>query len=319
MSFAKSLSSLRPTRWSVIALSLAIGFVPAASFAQPAPAPAAPAPAPAAADTPKLAPDTVLATVNGKAITQLDVDLAAEDIGPNLAPQLTGKAKDAYLLDYLIDGNLVAQKAAATKVDQTPEFAQKLTYAKDKLLMESQLTDIAKKATSDASLHAIYDEAAKAQKPQEEIHARHILVATEGDAQAALKRLKAGEDFAKVAKDMSKDPGSEGGELGWFTKDRMVPAFADAAFKLKDNEISEPVKTQFGWHVIQLEGRRQKTFPPFDQVKDQIARYAVQKAQSDLIVALRKDAKIERTAAAPPADAPVISAPGETAPAPTGK
>ncbi|WP_158808827.1 peptidylprolyl isomerase [Beijerinckia sp. L45] len=319
MSFAKSLSSLRPARWSVIALSLAIGSVPAASFAQPAPTPAPATPAPAAPDTPKLPPETVLAKVNGKNITQLDLDLAAEDIGSNLAPQLTGKAKDAYLLDYLIDGNLVAQKAAAAKVDQAPEFAQKLAYAKDKLLMESQLTDIAKNATSDTSLHAIYDEAAKAQKPQEEIHARHILVATEGDAQAALKRLKAGEDFAKVAKDMSKDPGSEGGELGWFTKDRMVPAFADAAFKLKDNEISEPVKTQFGWHVIQLEGRRQKTFPAFDQVKDQIARYAVQKAQSDLIVALRKDAKIERTAAAPPADAPVIAAPGDAAPAPTDK
>ena len=316
MSFAKSLPSLRPSQWSVIALSLAIGFVPAASFAQPAPAPAAPKTAPAA-DTPKLAPDTVLAKVNGKNITQLDLDLASEDIGSNLAPKLTGKAKDAYLLDYLIDGTLVAQKAATAKVDQAPSFAQKLAYARDKLLMESQLTEIAKNATSDASLHKIYDEAAKAQKPQDEIHARHVLVATEGDAQAVLKRLKAGEDFAKVAKEMSKDPGSEGGDLGWFTKDRMVPAFAEAAFKLKENEISEPVKTQFGWHVIQLEGRREKTFPPFEQVKDQIARYAVQKAQSDLIVELRKDAKIERTAAAPPADAPVISAPGEATPAPT--
>jgi peptidyl-prolyl cis-trans isomerase C len=313
MSFAKSLPSLRRSRWSVIALSLAIGFVPAAAFAQPAPSPAAPAAAPVS-EGPKLAPETVLAKVNGKNITQLDLDLAAEDIGSNLAPQLTGKAKDAYLLDYLIDGNLVAQKAAAAKVDQAPAFAQKLAYARDKLLMESQLTDIAKDATSDASLHKIYDEAAKAQKPQEEIHARHILLATEADAQAVLKRLKAGEDFAKVAKETSKDPGSEGGDLGWFTKDRMVPAFADAAFKLKDNEISDPVKSQFGWHVIQLEGRRQKVFPPFEQVKDQIARYAVQKAQSDLVVELRKNAKIERTAAAPPADAPVISAPGEAAP-----
>jgi peptidyl-prolyl cis-trans isomerase C len=323
MSFAKSLPSLRRSRWSVIALSLAIGFVPAAAFAQSAPAapvPAAPAPKASVPEAPKPAPDTVLAKVNGKAITQLDLDLAAEDIGPNLAPALTGKAKDAYLLDYLIDGNLVAQKATSDKADQTPDFAEKLAYAKDKLLMESQLMQIAKTATSDASLHAIYDQAAKAQKPEEEIHARHILVATEGDAQAVLKRLKAGEDFAKVAKETSKDPGSEGGDLGWFTKDRMVPAFADAAFKLKENEISEPVKSQFGWHVIQLEGRRQKTFPPFEQVKDQIARYSVQKAQSELVIALRKDAKIERTAAAPAADAPVVSAPGDTVPpAPAAK
>ncbi len=244
----------------------------------------------------------MLATVNGRAITQSDVDIAGEDIGANLPPQLTGKAKDAYLLDYLIDGDLVAQKATTDKADQAPDFAKKLAYARDKLLMESQLTEIAKVATDDANLHKIYDEAAKAQKPEDEIHARHILVATEGDAQAVLKRLKAGEDFAKVAKDMSKDPGSEGGDLGWFTRDRMVPAFADAAFALQKGQTSDPVKTQFGWHVIQLEDRRPKTFPPFDQVKDQIARYAVQKAQSDLVVDLRKTAKIERTAAAPPAD-----------------
>ncbi len=201
-----------------------------AALAQPATTPPA-IPGPTAADTAKPAPDTVLATVNGKKVTQADIDIAGDDIGPNLPPQLTGKAKDAYLLDYLIDGDLVAQKATPDKADQAPNFAQKLAYARDKLLMESQLTEIAKTATADANLHTIYDQAAAAQKPEEEIHARHILVATEGDAQAVLKRLKAGEDFAKVAKDMSKDPGSEGGDLGWFTKDRMVPAFADAAFK----------------------------------------------------------------------------------------
>ena len=309
MPLPKSLSSLVGSRLSFVALALAFGAPLAA--AQPAAAPPA-IPAPAPAEAPKPAPDTVLAKVNGLAITQEDLDIAAEDIGANLAPQLTGKAKEAYLLDYLIDGTLVVQKAEREKADQAPNFAQRLAYAKDKLLMESQLTDIAKTATTDANLHAIYDQAAKAQKPEEEIHARHILVATEGDAQAALKRLKAGEDFAKVAKEMSKDPGSEGGDLGWFTKDRMVPAFADAAFKLKDNEISDPVKTQFGWHIIQVEGRRQKTFPPFDQVKDQIARYAVQKAQSDLVIELRKSAKIERTAAAPPADA-VPSTPDDAA------
>ena len=105
-------------------------------------------------------------------------------------------------------------------------------------------------------MHKPYDEAAKAQKPETEIHARHILVPTEAEAQAALKRVKAGEDFAKVAKEVSKDPGSEGGDLGWFTKDRMVPEFADAAFKLEPGQISEPVKSPFGWHIIQVEEKR---------------------------------------------------------------
>lgn len=275
----------------------------------PAPMPA-PAPAPQEPAKDKPAPDTVLATVNGKKITQFDVDVAGEDLGQNLSQQLKGKARDAYVLDYLIDSTLVTEKAKADKLDQTPEFGRKLDYAKDKLLMEAMLTRIAKGATEDASLHKIYDEAAKAQKPEEEIHARHILVPTEADAQAALKRLKAGEDFAKVAKEMSKDPGSQGGDLGWFTRGRMVPEFADAAFKLKEGELSQPVKSQFGWHIIQVQGRRQKTFPPFDQVKEQLLRYAVQKAQSDLIVELRKTAKIDRSA-----EAPKMAPPESTPPA----
>ena len=246
-----------------------------------------------------LPPDTLLATINGQKITQSDVTMAAEDLGANLPQPLKGKAREAYLLDYLIDGTLVAQKAKSDKLDQTPDFGRKLVYANDKILMEALLTVIAKGATSDATLHKIYDEAAAQQKPEEEIHARHVLVATEADAQAVLKRLRAGEDFTKVAKEVSKDPGSEGGDLGWFTKERMVPAFAEAAFNLQQGQFSEPVKTQFGWHVIQVEGKRQKTFPPFDQVKEQIVRYSVQKAQSDLILDLRKTAKIERTARRP--------------------
>ena len=288
---------------SSLALTMALAFaIPAvAQTDAPTPAPAIPAPA----EAPPPPPDTVLATVNGQKITQLDISLAAEDLGTNLPQQLKGKARDSYLLDYLIDGNLVAQKAKADKLDQTPDFGQKLVYANDKILMEAMLTQIAKGATDDATLHQIYDTAAKQQKPEDEIHARHILVATEADAQAVLKRLKAGEDFAKVAKETSKDPGSEGGDLGWFTKERMVPAFADAAFQLKPNTYSDPIKSQFGWHVIEVLGKRHKTFPPFDQVKDQIVRYSIQKAQSDLILDLRKTAKIERTAAAP-AEAPEI-------------
>lgn len=285
--------------WSSLALlALLTGPLASASAQTGAPAPS-PAPAAPAKEEPPLPPDTVLANVNGQKITQLDVNLATEDLSTNIAQQLKGKAREAYVLDYLIDAALVSQKAKADKLDQTPDFPAKVEYAKDKVLMESVLGVVTKDATSSANLHAIYDQAAKAQKPEEEIHARHILVATEADAQAALKRLKSGEDFAKVAKEMSKDPGAEGGDLGWFSRERMVPEFADAAFKLKDGEISQPVKSQFGWHIIQVEGHRQKAFPPFDQVKDQIERYAIQKAQTELILNLRKTAKIERTAAAP--------------------
>jgi peptidyl-prolyl cis-trans isomerase C len=152
------------------------------------------------------------------------------------------------------------------------------------------------------------DEAAAKQKPEEEISARHILVPTEDEAKAALKRVKGGEDFAKVADEVSKDPGSKGGDLGWFTKDRMVPEFGEAAYKLSKGEISEPVKSQFGWHVIKLEDKRQKPFPSFDDVKTQVAQYVAQKSQSELILKLREAARIERTEA-PAAEAPAPAAP----------
>jgi peptidyl-prolyl cis-trans isomerase C len=255
---------------------------------------------------------TVLAKVNGKEITDEDLKLADQDLGSAVPRQLTGKARDSYLLDYLIDGQLVAQKAEADKLDQTADFPNQLAYYREKLLMEALLSKVAKDATTDAALKAAYDDAAKQAKPETEIHARHILVATKEEAEAALKRIKAGEDFAKVAKEVSKDPGSEGGDLGWFTKDRMIPEFADAAFKLDVGQVSDPVHTQFGWHIIKVEGKRQTSFPPFDQVKDQVERYVVQKAQADMITDLRKNAKIERMDDAADAAKPDATKPDAT-------
>ncbi|HEY5226369.1 MAG TPA: peptidylprolyl isomerase [Methylovirgula sp.] len=268
----------------------------------------------------------VLATVNGKEITDTDLKIANEDLGASVPRELQGKARDAYLLDYLIDGELVAQKAKADKLDQTADFPAKVAYYREKLLMQSLLSKVAASATTDAALHVVYDAAAKAHKPETEIHARHILVATKEEAEAALKRVKGGEDFAKVAKEVSKDSGADGGDLGWFTKERMVPEFAAAAFKLKVGQISDPVKTQFGWHIIQVEGTRQTAFPPFAQVKEQVTHYVVQKAQSEMITQLRKGAKIERTgvaaetpAAAAPNAAPAPDAPKTSTPPPAKK
>jgi peptidyl-prolyl cis-trans isomerase C len=255
----------------------------------------------------------VLAKVNGVEITDEDLKLALEDLGPGIPRQLEGKARDSYVLDFLIDEQLVVQKAQADKLAETPDFTKKLAYLRDKALMETLLGNVAKEAATDAAIKATYDEAAKNQKPETEYHAHHILVPTEDEAKKALARVKGGEDFAKVAGEVSKDPGSKGGDLGWFTKDRMVPEFGDAAAKLKPGELSEPVKTQFGWHIIKLDETRPKTFPPLDQIKDQVGRYVVQKAQSDLVMKLRDGSKIERTDA--PADAKAAPA-APAAPAP---
>ena len=271
--------------------------------------------APAAFAAPPPPASKVVATVNGATITDEDVRNAMQDLGPQLPAQLQGAGRESYVVDYLIDLKLASQQADKEKLGDTPEFARQMAYQHDKLLMESLLSVIAKAALTPEAEKKVYDDAAKAQPPETEIHARHILVPTEAEAKAALARVKAGEDFAKVADEVSKDPGSQGGDLGWFTKDKMVPEFAAAAFKLEPGQISDPVKSEFGWHVIKVEGKRQKSFPPFEQVKDQVARYVGQKAQSDEIMKLRQDAKIERTTPPAPPVAPGAPSPDAT-PAP---
>jgi peptidyl-prolyl cis-trans isomerase C len=243
----------------------------------------------------------VLAKVNGVEITEEDLKIAMDDLGAGIPRQLEGKARESYVLAFLVDEQLVVQKAQADKLAETPEFSKKLAYLRDKALMEILLGNVAKSAATEAAIKQTYEEAAKNQKPDTEYHAHHILVATEDDAKKALTRVKGGEDFGKVADEVSKDPGSKGGDLGWFTRDRMVPEFGDAVAKMKPGQISDPIKSQFGWHIVKLDESRPNTCPPLDQVRDQVSRYVVQKAQSELVLKLRENAKIER--ADQPADA----------------
>jgi peptidyl-prolyl cis-trans isomerase C len=128
------------------------------------------------------------------------------------------------------------------------------------------------------------------------VRARHILVATEAEAKTILADLKKGGNFETIAKEKSKDPGAaaQGGDLGYFTKDQMVPEFAEVAFKLQKGELSDPVKTQFGWHIIKVEDKRSKSPPPFEQVKDQVETFVQRKAQADYVSKLREGAKVER-------------------------
>lgn len=238
--------------------------------------------------------DKPVAKVDGITITEGDLKLAEDDLGERTA-QMPEERKREELINYLVDLKLGAKTAAAAKVGEGPEFAKRLAYNRDKLLLDEYLTTEAKKAATPEAAKKLFDDTVKAMKPEEEVHARHILVPEEAQAKAALDRVKKGEDFAKVAAE-PKDPGSgkEGGDLGWFAKDRMVPEFAEVAFKLEKGQVSEPVKSQFGWHVIKLEDKRSKPLPSFDEVKPQIDQYLVRKAQQDLIVALREKAKVER-------------------------
>jgi peptidyl-prolyl cis-trans isomerase C len=261
------------------------------------------------------AADPVIAKVNGAEIRQSDLALAAEDIGSNLPAEASAQAKREYLITYLSDMILLAQDAEMQGMSSSDEFKRRFAMMRNKVLMELDLQQTGKKAAADpAAMRKVYDEAVKGMTQEEEVRARHILVESEDAAKAILADLKKGTDFAELAKQKSKDPGAaDGGDLGYFTKDQMVPEFSEAAFKLDKGKVSDPVKSQFGWHIIKVEDKRKKPVPTFEQVKDQLETYVMRKAQTDLVARLRQRAKIERLDGGPP-PAPAAATPAPAAP-----
>jgi peptidyl-prolyl cis-trans isomerase C len=265
--------------------------------------------------------DPVVAKVNGVEIHQSDLAVAEEEAGQ--LPPMTPDAKKDYLVQFMADMILVSKAAEAEKLADSPEFKRHMEVARRKLLMAELLQSVGKKALTDEAMHKVYDDAVKQMGEQKEVRARHILIraapgdekadkAAEDKIKATIARLKKGEDFEKVAKEVTEDPSGKanGGDLGYFTKDQMVPEFAEAAFKLNKGDISEPVKTQFGWHVIKVEDSRVKPPPTFDEVKPQIENYVTRKAQADLVQKLRAEAKIEKLyTVAPPAPPAAPGAP----------
>src|SRR5579871_5622610 len=237
----------------------------------------------------------VLAKVNGAEIRQSDVTLAEEELGPSLA-QMDPATKKENVLAFLIDMKIVAKAAEDKKIEDRPDFKARLAFSRNRLLMDNLLASEGKAATTEEAMKKVYDEAAKQIAGEQEVHARHIRVETEDDAKAIEAELKKGADFAELAKSKSKDPGgaADGGDLGFFTKDQMVPEFSAVAFSLEPGKISDPVKTQFGWHIIKVEEKRNRKPPAFDQVKSQIETYVTRKAQADYVSKLRDAAKIER-------------------------
>jgi peptidyl-prolyl cis-trans isomerase C len=268
----------------------------------------APITAPRAQDS-----DPVIARANGIDIRQSDLALAEDEMGGN-TPNMTPEQKRQYLISYLSDVIVLAQAAEQQKLGNRDDVKRRLVFERNKVLMEALLQKVGAAAVTDAAMHKVYDEAVKQMANVEEVRARHILVPTEEEAKAILVELKKGADFATLAKEKSKDPSAaQGGDLGWFTKDQMVPEFAAVAFKLEKGQISDPVKTQFGWHIIKVEDRRIKPTPSFDEVKGQIESYLVRRAQAELVDNLRKSAKIERL------DQPVAPAPSLNPAAPVKK
>src|ERR1700752_397298 len=236
----------------------------------------------------------VLAKVNGSEIRQSDIALAEEELGPSLA-QMDPSTKKENVLAFLIDMKIVAKAAEDKKIEDRDDFKARLAFARNRLLMDNLLAAKGKAANTDEAMKKVYDDASKQISGEQEVHARHILVETEDEAKEIEAELKKGADFAELAKKKSKDPGaSDGGDLGFFTKDQMVPEFSAVAFTLEPGKISDPVKSQFGWHIIKVEEKRNRQAPDFAQVKPQIETYVTRKARPDYAATRRGAARVER-------------------------
>ncbi|MCX5494298.1 peptidylprolyl isomerase [Kaistia dalseonensis] len=281
---------LRGSALALLGLIALAGPALAQDAATPAPAAAAPAAAPAPID-----PKTVVATINGSPITEADLDLAAQDFSEELA-KVPADQRRKSVLDVLIDLKLMANAAEGAGLDKSDEFQRRLTLLRERALRNEFFRSQVDEKITDEAVRKRYDAEIAKVAPQEEIQASHILVETEDEAKAIIKQLDAGGDFAAIAKEKSKDPGSAkmGGDLGYFSQGKMVPEFEKAAFALEVGKYTEtPVKTQYGYHVIKVTDKRKQPLPTYDQVKDQVRQLVLRDTFVNAVTTLRKENKVE--------------------------
>lgn len=239
--------------------------------------------------------EDTLVTVNGRPITEADVRLAETEIGPQLA-SIPMTERRRVVMDYLIENTLMAEAGAKQQLDTSEGFEDRISYYKNRALRDAFFDKHVMAGVTEANAKSIYDEQIGSKKPQEEVRARHILVKTEADARDVVERLNRGAEFAELASELSIGPSkSQGGDLGYFTKGQMVKPFEETAFALNTGDISDPLKTQFGWHVIKLEDKRMQQLPSFGELKDRIRASLIQRKAQEVMGGLRKDAKIEFT------------------------
>jgi len=240
--------------------------------------------------------DAVVAKVGDVEIHQSELDLAIANLDPQLA-QLPDDQKKVAALSAAIDVKLLAKDAAAEKLDQSAEFKKRMQYLADRELHNAYFKKHVVDTVTDAEVKARYDKEVAALPKQEEVHARHILVKTEDEAKDVIKQLDAGKNFADLAKEKSTDPNkADGGDLGYFTKGRMVKEFEDAAFALDKGAYTKtPVKTDFGYHVILVEDKRDAAPPAYDQVKDQVRQLVMRDKYLALLATAKEKSKIDIT------------------------
>jgi len=240
--------------------------------------------------------DPVVAKVNGAEIRRSEV-MAEQQSLPAEYRSVPFETIFPHLLRRMIDGRLRVAEARRRGLQSSPEVKARLAVLEQRVLEQTLVNKEIEEKVTEAELRRRYEGSVKADKGQEQVRARHILVETEAEAVAIIADLgKPGVDFAKLARDRSKDTtaAARGGDLGFFVRSDMVKPFADAAFALKQGETTKtPVRTQFGWHIIKLEERRKAPVPAFDEVRDELGREMSEEVATKLVEGLRASAKIE--------------------------
>jgi peptidyl-prolyl cis-trans isomerase C len=237
--------------------------------------------------------DKTVATVNGYEIKTSEVRMAFDDVIGQL-PNMPPKMRFPFVVEFLIERHLLAQVAAKDKIGESEDYKRRLAAYQAKALRDSYLAQKITPSVTDDEIKAAYEKEAAKVKQTERVRARHILVATEKEATDIEAKLKKGDKFEDLAKQYSLDGSKDyGGDLGYFTAPEMVKEFSEAAFKLKVGEVSAPVKTDYGWHIIRMDDRKLGAAQPFDQVKSAIRNVLVRDKVQALLASLQGTAKVE--------------------------
>ena len=234
-----------------------------------------------------------VATVDGIAITYNDVSLVEDELMA-VYGQLPEEQRFQTLVGYMVNRILASEAAKKAGLENDADVAKIKAFMERKALQDVYIAKMLMERVREEDVTAYYDKEIKNGPVEEEVRARHILLDNRDAADAVVADLDNGADFAALAKERSKGPsGPSGGDLGYFSKQSMVQAFSDAAFKLAAGETSPPVQTQFGWHVIRVEDRRNRPVPPLDQVRDQIYQLLISEAQRDIYDEMRAKASVD--------------------------
>lgn len=237
--------------------------------------------------------DPVVAVVNGTEIHASTVIAYQRTLPQQLAMQAPFEA----LLDVVINNQLIFEAAKKDNAAADPEVVESVKQFEKQLVVKSWVNKKLRAEVTDEAVKKAYDDALKDYKPSEEVHARHVLLENEKDAKAVIAELKKGGDFAAIAKAKSIDPSAKqnGGDLGYFSKEEMVPQFSEAAFGMKAGEVSsKAVKTQFGWHVIKVEDKRMGAAPTFEQAKPALREQVADKTAERIVNDIRAKASVKK-------------------------